>query len=71
MAACIRITFDDLRLRALTAFADRLASLDPEEVCERFLEAGKKYGDFDIESIATASADRSTGPLRCNGETRR
>lgn len=32
-------------------FVERMATLTSAEVCNRFLKAGEKYGDFDVNSI--------------------
>lgn len=50
----IRDNFEELRWRAVERFTARLFSMTPDEVCERFIKAGEKYGSFSLHSINTA-----------------
>lgn len=49
----IRENFEELKWRAMERFASRLLCMDPEDVCKRFVNAGKKYGSFSLHSIDT------------------
>jgi hypothetical protein len=47
----ITLNFEELKQRATQMFIERMATLTSAEVCNRFLKAGEKYGDFDVNSI--------------------
>lgn len=47
----ITLNWDDLRIRAIQRAVSRISRMTAAEACQRFLEAGEKYGEFDVNSI--------------------
>lgn len=51
----IRENFDMLRVEAIENCVDHIASLEAEEVIEKFWKGAKENGKFDLESICALS----------------